>query len=183
MQRRYLIALMVMAVGCGGGSGGLGTGAISAAQVEPLCAADCQHSIDCFGEDELAECTMDCVDSLAGWARGDAVETLLACSIALPCEESDDVCLLEVEPLAIHQEWEDKCRSTLVTCGVDLDAACEVTATAENEAAGFYRVMEPALMEELIDCLDGVDCTARLQCSQSVLEAHGLRFSSVPVRR
>src|SRR5436190_19916616 len=111
-------AWMVLLVGaCSGGSGGgLGHAAITAEEAQPLCMESCQHDIDCGSGNDLASCTTSCVDDFVPWARGDAVKAIIDCRVALACTENDDHCLLLVEPLEIHHQWEDACRANFATC-------------------------------------------------------------------
>lgn len=172
------LVLMVL-VACGGGSGGaFGTGAVSQAQAEEICAADCQHDIDCGDEtDGLAACVADCTADMVGWARADAVEEVFTCSAALACTESDDECLLGVQPLAIHDEWETACRADLAACfdtPDDVESICEVSAGSGD--VGFIRFIAPEVIEEMLDCVDGSDCNTQLTCLQGVFESHNIDF-------
>ena len=177
-MKSFSIIALVMAAACGGGSGG-GLGSsdpITAAEAEPLCRGDCQRRVDCGSDSDVAACTTACVGDIAGWARGDGVEALLACMAELACDANDDACILEVSVLAIHQEWEDRCRATMVTCFTEpgeLDAACGVTAPVPSDAA-FFRLIAPEIMTELVACFDGADCTTRIDCVGAALEAHGI---------
>lgn len=161
---------------CGGGNGGgLGSDAITAAEAEPFCAADCQRDFDCGDGTDVATCTSSCVAETAGWARGDAVETIFDCFAGLACGENDDQCALLVEPLAIHNEWETGCRAQLTACftePADAEVFCEVSPGGDE--IGFFRFVAPEIISEMITCLDGADCTARQTCLSGVFEAHNL---------
>lgn len=162
---------------CGGG--GAGTGALSADQAQGICEQSCEYEASCGTEDDVAGCTTDCVDQVVGWFRADAAQSLVDCQSELACTAEDDQCLLDVEPLAIHEEWEQKCRAQLAECAPDptqLDEACEVSPDPANDDIGFFRFIAPEIMAELIDCLDGADCNARLTCVQASLDAHGINF-------
>lgn len=172
------LALMIL-VACGGGSGGsFGTGPVSQAQAEDICTAECQHDIDCGNEtDPLAACVADCAADMVGWARADAVEEVFTCSAALECNASDDECLLGVQPLAIHDEWETACRADLGACfdtPEETDSLCEVSAGSDD--IGFIRFIAPAIIEEMLDCVDGSDCNTQLTCLQAVFESHNIDF-------
>ncbi len=169
---------MVVAA-CGGGSGGsLGTGPITQAEAEEVCSADCQHDIDCGSTEPIADCIAGCTADMVGWARGDAVDAIFECSAALACDASDDVCLSEVEPLAIHEEWETACRADLAEClePAEIEGVCEVSPSATDEDAGFVRFIAPVIVEEMIDCLAAPACQARLDCLQNVFATHNIDF-------
>lgn len=176
---RNFAILISVAAACGGGGSG-GGAPITEDQARSICTPDCQREIDCGNTtDDLATCTQKCLDDMVGWARVDAVETIFDCRSALACGASDDGCVLEVQPLAIHQQWEDKCRVQLATCvstPADLEGLCEVSPDPANDNIGFFRFVAPAIMTELIACLDGADCTARMTCVTDTLAAHGIDF-------
>jgi hypothetical protein len=176
-MRAAFFTIILMAA-CGGGSGnGAGTGPVTAEQAQDLCETDCQHNIDCGSGQDLASCTTDCVEDSVGWARADAMETIIECNAALACDASDDQCLLEVQPLAIHEAWETACRRDLATClaePADAEGICEVSPVSED--VGFVRFIAPAIVDEMIDCLGAADCTARQSCLSATFEAHNIPF-------
>jgi hypothetical protein len=165
---------LVFLAACGGGDG-TSTRAITTDEAEELCRLDCQHDADCGTEDDVELCVTGCAGEIDGWVRVDAAETIFECFAALACGEIDDGCVLEVEPLAIHQEWEDGCRSVLAPSCPEFDVEmCEVS-TSFDEAA-LWRVVAPEIMQEIIDCLDAADCTARLGCIEGVITQYGIDF-------
>lgn len=171
--------LLVFLAACGGGQGGgLGTGPISQAQAESECQAVCQKDIDCGVETDLASCVARCAQDFVGWARGDAVSTIFDCVLAAPCGTSDGECLGDVLPLAIHEQWEAGCRSELAACldPQQIDFACEVSPSPLDEEIGIFRFIAPAIMEDIIACLDAPDCEARLTCVENVLETNNINF-------
>lgn len=173
-----LATLWLFAIACGGG-GGADSGALTAPQAEAVCEQRCAYQVSCGREDDVESCTPRCVVDLVGWMRADAAAALADCLVSQPCTEDDDQCLFEgVGPLAIHQAWEDACRSQLVGC-VDpmlLEGMCEVTPDRANNAPALFRFIAPEIMTELVACLDGADCTARLTCVEDTIEAHGIDF-------
>lgn len=176
-MKRILVVIAVAACGHGSGGGG-GTGAVTDTEAEQICTDDCQHQLTCgdIVEADVPDCVTSCKGDMVGWARADAIEEVFDCRVALACGASGDGCTLGVDPLPIHQEWEDKCRVQLATCvdPTEIDQACEVSPGAND--IGIFRFIAPAIMTELIACLDGADCTARLQCVQDTLDAHGIDF-------
>ena len=151
------------------GDDGLGPEAITAAQSKPLCEADCKHDIACGASDDLAGCTTKCIAELTILKfRGDAAEALFACTLPLACDAKDDACELEIEPLAIHEQWETKCRASLATCS-DLAPLCEVTPTGKDDDVAVLRFTAPEAMTQLIKCLDATTCGARIECITEVL--------------
>jgi hypothetical protein len=169
-MRNILVGALLLAA-CGG-DGGSSTRAITTAEAEALCRTDCQHDFDCGNETDVDLCTSSCADEIDGWVRLDAAEVVFECFAALECSASDDGCILEVEPLAIHEEWEDGCRSVLAPSCPDFDAAiCEVSG---GEAA--WMVVAPEVMQQFIACLDGADCGARLACIEGLIEQYGIDF-------
>ena len=164
---------------CGGGQGGgLSTRAITAEEAEPLCAADCQHDIDCGFESDLAFCTSNCVGQIVGWQRADAADIILECAAALGCEVfGNEQCLVGIRPLAIHEEWETRCRVQLSGCLGDFqdeEQVCE--STPDGLDAGFISLIAAELMPDIIACLDGPDCNERVDCLTFQFETHNIDF-------
>ena len=170
--------MVLFVVGCGGSGGSLGSDAISQSDAEGFCTPDCQQQIDCGTETDLASCVSGCTADMVGWARADAVETVFECTAALACGADDDPCLLEVQPLAVHDEWETACRANLGTClePQDVEALCEVTGSVETDDLGFVRFIAPDIVEEMIDCLDGSACGTQLGCVEAVFANHNIDF-------
>jgi hypothetical protein len=172
-----LTTLLVVLAACGGGEGGgLGVSrAITADEATPLCMADCQHDIDCGDTNELALCTQSCVEDFVGWARADAVDTFLSCSAMLTCDAVDDTCGANIQPLAIHNEWEAGCRANLAAC-IDVQLACEVSPDPANTEVGIFRFIAPEIMPDLIACLGVGDCQTQVDCVGMQLELHNINF-------
>lgn len=121
--------------------------------------------------------TSSCVAEISGWVRGDAAEIIFECFAGLACGENDDACASLVEPLAIHEEWEGRCRTAMATCVEtpdQLDGLCEVSPSPTSDDIGIFRFIAPPIMEEIIDCMDAADCNARITCVQTVLDAHNV---------
>lgn len=173
---------MVLVAACGGGSGGgLSSAAISAEDAEVICTADCEHEAACGDTQGIALCTESCMDDMVGWARGDAVQEVFECRNALACDESDDACVLLVEPLAIHREWETTCRAQLPSCfttTAELDAFCQVDPPTPGQTGdvGLWRIIAPEVMEDLIGCLVGTDCQTQDDCIAAQFEIHGINL-------
>ena len=175
MRLSTLLLSLVAACGGGGSGGGLSTAAITLEQATPLCMADCQHSIECGSGDNLAFCVQNCTDDFVGWARGDAVDTLLECTAAQECTAVDEACLLDVRPLAIHEEWEVGCRANLASC-IDVELLCEVSPSTIDGEIGLVRFIAPELMPDIIACLGTGACREQLDCVSAELEAKGINF-------
>lgn len=172
------LALAVVLTACGGGSGGGigGTGPITQAQADEVCRGICEHEVECGTEIDVESCIPSCADDFVGWARADAVQTLANCFTATACGTSDDSCIGLVDPLAIHEEWEAGCRTELAAC-IDpnqIEEACSVQ--SDGGEGGLFRFIAPAIMEDIIACLDGADCEARLTCIEQVLDVNGVDF-------
>jgi hypothetical protein len=164
---------------CGGGrGGGLAPRAITEEQATPLCEADCQRKINCGIESDLTFCTNDCVQRFVGWARGDAVDSFLDCTAALTCDMFDTApCTLGIRPLAIHEEWETKCFPALTGCVGEPGSESEVCeATPDGTSFFVISMIAAEIMPELIACLDGADCDARVNCLTASFEAHHINF-------
>lgn len=166
-----MLATLVTSASCGGDE--LGPAAITAIQAKPLCEADCHHKIECGGPNDLAACTAKCVTELTLLkVRGDAAQSVFDCTLPLACNATDGekACRLKVEPLAIHKQWETKCRARLATCS-DLAALCEVTPSgkATGDDRGFMRFTAPETMTQLIKCLDASNCDSRRSCINQLL--------------
>jgi len=174
------LVLLLGVVACGGGSGGGAGGPIDEAQAETVCQTGCEKDVACGDATTLEDCIDDCVLTFSGWARRDALETLVECGVALTCEEDDDVCFMQIRPLAIHEEWEGRCRTDFAGCvdPADIDSTCEVDFAdpAAGDGAVFSFIAAP-IMREMIDCLDAEpDCATREDCVQTVLEEYGINF-------
>ena len=134
----------------------------------------CQHDFDCGDETDVELCTTGCAGEIDGWVRLDAAELIFECFAALACDVSDDGCVLQVEPLAIHQEWEDGCRAVLAPSCTDFDVEfCEVSGASDS---ALWRVVAPEIMQEVIACLDAADCTSRFACIEGVITQYGIDF-------
>ena len=172
---RAFAVVLVMVVACGGGAGA-GSDALTEAEARPLCEAACTHDVEDCGDDQsIAECTAQCQAEFAmGWFRGDAATAVLRCYATLACDAVEDACFAAVEPLAIHREWETACRRELAGCTSDLDGTCGVEPGQDSDV-GFYRYFTPALMEDLIACLnEATPCIDELACIRTQLMAHGV---------
>lgn len=176
---RFASSMIVIALAaCGGGSGGGGTNQVTPEQADALCTRGCNHIVTCGGSSTLPECVADCTGDTQAW-RQDALLTLVDCLETQMCSDAPEACFAEIDPLPIHEEWETKCRAQLATCVTDptqLDGFCEVNPDPANPEVGFIRVIAPAIMNELIACLDQPDCTTRQTCLQSVADAHNINF-------
>jgi hypothetical protein len=165
-MRRVLV--LVLLVGCHDKAD---TGAVSEGDAEVLCTRGCSYDIDCLGAD-VDTCIADCIDSAAGWVRHDALEAEQNCIADLPCDEDPGTCGSRVRPLDEHRAFADKCDAQLAECSSLID--CTVEFDPEDPSAGFLRFAAPSVIAELSACLDGADCTARLDCVTAVFDTYGI---------
>jgi hypothetical protein len=181
-MKRLSLLLMAIAWACGGGGGNrLGPGAISESQAEPICRDYCEFEVACGREIGVEECVDDCVGDVAGWARGDAVQTFFECAVSVGCTGNDDACLDDIQPLAVHQQWETACRAQLGVAAQCLsreeeDVICEVSPNPADDDIGFVRLIAPPIVEEMIACLNGADCEARINCLIATFERYNIDF-------
>ena len=100
------VSLSVLCASCDDESGAGGTGSpsttpASAAQVEDLCAAQCDRSARCgtgdpLGEEQTPECVDSCAQDLGPLGenvRADFLRQLTDCTSNLECGTNDDVCM------------------------------------------------------------------------------------------
>ena len=170
------LVLVLGLVACGGEGSGGGGAPIDEAQAESLCRTGCEHDVECGDATSLDECIDDCVLTFSGWARRDALETLVECGVALTCEENDDICFEQIRPLAIHEEWEGRCRTAFASCAADIDSACEVDfADPAVGDGGFFSFIAAPIMREIITCLDTeTDCVSQEDCIETILDEYGI---------
>lgn len=163
--------MTLLAYACG--SDGPGTGPATFASAQDSCEQLCEAEIACGNPETLGECTADCQSEVDGWVRQDALETVADCLAGLECTADEDQCLAMVPPLAVHEEWRDRCLQDLATCdGIDGDI-CSITPGSGGDA-GIIVLFAPVVVEEMIACLDAADCVARLQCIQGVFAKYGI---------
>lgn len=177
-MKSIVLGLVVALVGCGGEGSGGGGAPIDEAQAEVVCQMGCEHDIACGDATTLEACIDDCVLTFSGWARRDALETLVECGVGLACDANDDLCFEQIRPLAIHVEWEGRCRSELAACVSDIDAACEVDFADPNVGdGGIFSFIAAPIMREIITCLDTEpDCIGIEDCIQTIFDEYGVAF-------
>lgn len=162
------------------GSDSPGSGPISAADAEDACTLGCQHDEECGNldvDETVDQCITECVDTATGLVRGDAFTALAECTAALECTASDDACNDTVNPLAVHEEWEARCREVMPACIPDaaqLDAYCETDPNAAGDNNGFLSLFAAPLIEDLTACFDETGCDAISACQQAVFEQYGI---------
>jgi len=169
-----LAIAMIVAAACDGGSGGSsGTMPITEAQAEEVCTTKCQGAIDCGSGQELGACVTSCMQIIVGWARADAVDAVFSCTAALACDASEDACIDDVLPLAIHHEWERRCRAELAEClePAEIEGLCEASPGSGNFG---IRFISPPIIEEMIDCLAAPECETRFACLQDVFATYNI---------
>jgi hypothetical protein len=175
-MKRSSILLAILA-GCGGGDG-LGSEAVTAEQAEAPCRQSCEWEIECGDATDLDACVDQCVDTISGWYRGDALETVIDCVTALDCEADQSPCGQEVEPLPIHEEYEEACRAGLAGCFEpdQLEATCEVSPDPGDDDIGIPRYWGSDVVEDLLACFDEhAECDPLVTCLQGVLIAAGFQ--------
>lgn len=172
--------VMAIVVACSGG--GASTGPATYDSALGPCRADCEQRFTCNPDrgGTVEECAMECAMEVAGWVRDDVVQTVLECGAALPCDASDDQCLDDVQPLAVHRRYETECRAAMATC-FEQDPAAELTALCEVDPggpgdAGIVRIFAPVVVEALIDCFAEATCEARFTCIDDVVAQFGISF-------
>ena len=162
---------------CGGG--GDGAAPISDVDLAAVCRSACERDVACDFEPELEACVDRCVQGFGGWGRQDALEDLGDCVVATACTEDDDLCFDEIEPLAVHEEWEARCRAGYAACVTeDADALCEVDPASPEAGDGrWFSFVAGPVMREIIDCLDTQpDCETQEACVVAILDAYGIEF-------
>jgi len=171
-----ILLLLVGLVACGGGGSGGGGAPIDEAQAEVVCQTGCEHDVECGDATSLEACIDNCVLTFSGWARRDALETLVECGVALTCEENDDICFEQIRPLAIHEEGEGRCRTGFASCVSDIDAVCEVDfADPAVGDGGIFSLIAAPIMREIIGCFDTeTDCLGREDCIDTILDEYGV---------
>jgi hypothetical protein len=177
-MKQLALGFVVGLVACGGGGSGGGGAPVDEVQAESLCRTGCEKDVECDPDTTLEDCIDDCVLLFSGWARRDALETLVECGVALTCDENDDVCLSQIRPLAIHEEWEGRCRTAFAACQPpdEVQRGCEVDlADPEAGDGAFFSFIAAPIMREIIDCLDiESECVPRTECVQTILDELGI---------
>lgn len=162
--------LVVCCVACGGDRD---TSAITEAEAAGPCAQECAYDATCGAADPTCQDT--CVADIAGWERRDAAEDYGNCIAKVDCNtDPDETCLPKIAPLSIHRTWAAKCATQLADCATT-DVFCAVDFDLTDFDLGFVRFIAPPIVDEMIACLDGADCTTRLACTNDVLTAHGIQ--------
>lgn len=162
--------MTILAHACGGGDGG-NTDPVTVASAQPGCSSICEQEIRCGSTNTLAECTSECQMGIDGWVREDALEAFADCATNLTCEADSDTCFSMISVLDVHREWSMKCNAQLSACDIDQDI-CAIQHTSGDE--GLILLFAPVVVEEMITCLDGADCAARLTCLQNVFTKYGI---------
>jgi hypothetical protein len=172
MRRVVVLLPFLLGMGCGGSADP--TAPVTSEQAQGSCKIICDHELACGSTS--TECLKRCSDNVTGWTRRDAMEDQAACTAALDCAQSDVVCLAEIEPLAIHRDWETACRAQLPTCVTrgELEELCTVDYDATNVGLGLLRFAAPVVITELIACTDGIDCSARFTCVNATLDKYNI---------
>lgn len=153
--------------GCGGDDHG--TGPLTATAARELCRVGCEYDASCDPAVNVEACTSACGTVGAGYLREDAAFALSDCKASLACTEDDDVCVEKIEPLDVHHRWEERCGTQLAAaCDVSHDDMCNVDPTEGEDHNALVTMAAPAVVEELIACLDLADCEARLTCVNAV---------------
>jgi len=169
--------VMAIVVACSGG--GASTAPATYDSALGPCRADCEQRITCNPEitDTVEQCAMECANEIAGWVRDDVVQSFFECAAALPCDVSDDQCLDDIQPLAVHRRYEMECRAAMASCFVDdpveLDGMCDVDPGGEGDQ-GIIRILAPVVVEAMIDCFMATTCETRVTCIDRVLVQYGV---------
>lgn len=149
-----LLPTILMAA-CGGGGGGAGTDPLSEDRQAEICADICAYYEACSGEPD-PNCQTACASEL-DFLRGDAVEILADCTLALECTQSDDVCLDMVDALPVHEDLEAACTAGLTACAASTDEC----------ATDGWKLLTPSVVEQLIACY-GEACDMIDPCIEAI---------------
>jgi hypothetical protein len=169
-------AILALLAACGGG--GLGSEAVTAEEAEGPCRDSCAWELDCGQATDLDACIDQCVETVSGWYRGDALETLIDCVTAQGCDADEAACALEIEPLPIHEEYEAACRDGLAGCfePAQVEVTCEASPNPDDpdDDVGIPRFWGSDVVEDLLVCFDEhAACDPLVSCLQGVLTAAG----------
>lgn len=112
-------------------------------------------------------CVANCV-GIAGWARGDLIAALAACTEASACDALGTCGAGEAPALDIHATFRLRCEQKYSSCGLDpaVDGPCgDKDITSVNTDT----------MTELIACFDTA-CTAVRSCLDAAAARSGYTF-------
>jgi hypothetical protein len=169
MKRLVPCLSVLLLTACGSGGGGeVSTDAVTAADAEAYCRADCER---CPSDDGVDACTSECVSSVAGWMREDALAAIVECRSEVACQGDDSSCAASFDPLPVHEAYEAACRQALGECldPVELEL-CEST---PGQGESFVALIAPPIVEEMTACF-GTSCQADFECLLAVLDEHGV---------
>lgn len=163
-----LAVLALVACGADGRSSDPLTPAENRVQCEQLCEHELACDPDVLRDLCLGACTWEHAGFFWTWMRGDVAMELYECLIERPCEVrlSEYSCPDTAQPLPEHDEYDTLCRARQGECTL---TGGEFPCAEQS----YFLAIPPAVVEELIDCLDQ-PCELVAPCLSAVRQAHGI---------
>jgi hypothetical protein len=154
--------------GAGGSDGGGAPDAGGQGDLEELCASSCAHAVECGWETDQAGCVAECLTG-PDMFRLDGLEAQLSCLAGLDCatDNPGETCYVEtvadLEPHAVHQQYNSDCTAAATDCGGLPGDVCAID--------GVIMFSDTYMEEQVMPCFE-LACEALRAClEENVLDA------------